>query len=203
MIAEAEYHARGRDPKAAAACLETLEPGAEPRPQLERCLVEAQIGLLEGNATQVDRQLDRILDLSRSQGFARSITDAGMEVTLALDARLRRSAPEPPLEALERAVAEASRRPMPVGRGASADSVGLTARERTVLRYLPTRLSNREIASELYVSMNTLKTHLRSTYRKLGVESRAAAVEQRGTSVSSDRLPTWARGPRRWIIPSG
>ena len=178
VIAEAEYHARRRDPKAAAACLETLERGTEPRPQLERCLVEAQIGLLEGDAIQVDRQLDRIIELSRSQGFARSITDAGMEVTLALDSRLRRSAPEPPLEALERAIAEASRRPMPVGRAASADSVGLTTRERTVLRYLPTRLSNREIASELYVSMNTLKTHLRSTYRKLGVESRAAAVER-------------------------
>ena len=178
VIAEAEYHARRRDPKAAAACLETLERGVEPRPQLERCLVEAQIGLLEGNATQVDQQLDRILDLSRSHGFARSITDAGMEFTLALDARLRRSAPEPPLEALERAVTEASSRPMPVERAASADSVGLTTRERTVLRYLPTRLNNREIASDLYVSMNTLKTHLRSTYRKLGVESRAAAVER-------------------------
>jgi LuxR family transcriptional regulator, maltose regulon positive regulatory protein len=55
---------------------------------------------------------------------------------------------------------------------------GLTDRELTVLRYLPTRLSNREIASELYVSMNTLKSHLRSTYSKLGVESRAAAIER-------------------------
>ena len=178
VIAEAEYHARRRDPKAAAACLETLEPDAEPRPRLERCLVEAQIGLLEGDAIQVDRQLDGILDLSRSQGFARSITDAGMDVTLALDARLRRAAPDPPLEALERAVAEASRRPMPVDRATPADDAGLTNRERTVLRYLPTRLNNREIASDLYVSMNTLKTHLRSTYRKLGVESRAAAVER-------------------------
>jgi LuxR family maltose regulon positive regulatory protein len=61
---------------------------------------------------------------------------------------------------------------------ASADQVGLTDRERTVLGYLATRLSNREIASELYVSLNTLKTHLRSLYRKLGVESRAAAVER-------------------------
>ncbi len=178
VIAEAEYHARRRDPKAAAACLEALEPGTEPRPQLERCLVEAQVGLLEGDAIQVDRQLDRIIELSRSQGFARSITDAGMDVTLALEARLRRGAPEPPLEALEHAVAEASGRPMPAERAASADDVGLTNRERAVLRYLPTRLNNREISTDLYVSMNTLKTHLRSTYRKLGVESRAAAVER-------------------------
>ena len=178
LIAEADYHARRRDPRAAAACLETLEPGAEPRQRLERCLVEAQIGLLEGDAIRVDRQLDGILDLSRSQGFARSITDAGMDVTLALDGRLRRGAPEPPLEALERALAEASRRPVPIERATSAGGAGLTKRERAVLRYLPTRLNNREISSDLYVSMNTLKTHLRSTYRKLGVESRAAAVER-------------------------
>lgn len=67
---------------------------------------------------------------------------------------------------------------MPVERAEPADQIGLTDRERTVLRYLPTRLSNREIASELYVSMNTLKTRLRSTHRKLGVESRAAAIRQ-------------------------
>ena len=178
LIAEAEHHASRGDPKAAAACLETLEPSVEPRPQLERCLVEAQIGLLEDDSIQLDRQLDRILDLSRSQGFARSITDAGMDVTLVLEARLRGDAPEPALEALEHAVVEATTRPMPVERAGSADEVGLTDRERTVLRYLPTRLSNREIASELYVSLNTLKTHVQSTYRKLGVDSRAAAVER-------------------------
>ncbi len=178
LITEAEHHARRGDPEAAAACLETLESSVEPRPQLERCLVEAQIGLLEHDAIHVDRQLDRILDLSRSQGFARSITDAGMDVTLALEARLRGDAPEPALGALEHAVVEATTRPMPVERAGSAGEVGLTDRERTVLRYLPTRLSNREIASELYVSLNTLKTHLQSTYRKLGVDSRAAAVEK-------------------------
>lgn len=67
---------------------------------------------------------------------------------------------------------------MPVESAAAADRVGLTDRERTVLRVLSTRLSNREIVSELYVSMNTLKTHVRSTCRKLGVESRAAAIRQ-------------------------
>ena len=43
----------------------------------------------------------------------------------------------------------------------------LSEREREVLRYLPTRLSSREIASELFVSLNTVKTHLRAIYRKL------------------------------------
>ena len=53
----------------------------------------------------------------------------------------------------------------------------LTERERDVLRLLPSRLTLREIAGELYVSQNTLKFHLRVIYRKLGVNSRAEAVE--------------------------
>jgi LuxR family maltose regulon positive regulatory protein len=53
----------------------------------------------------------------------------------------------------------------------------LTSRERAVLRFLPSRLTIPEIAAELYVSHNTLKFHLRTIYRKLGVNSRTEAVE--------------------------
>jgi LuxR family maltose regulon positive regulatory protein len=53
----------------------------------------------------------------------------------------------------------------------------LTEREREVLRLLPSRLTLREVASQLYVSQNTLKFHLRAIYRKLGVDSRATAVQ--------------------------
>lgn len=53
----------------------------------------------------------------------------------------------------------------------------LTERELAVLRYLPTKLSQRDIASELYVSLNTVKTHCRAIYRKLGVGGRTAAVQ--------------------------
>ena len=53
----------------------------------------------------------------------------------------------------------------------------LTERETAVLRYLPTKLSQREIASELYVSPNTVKTHCAAVYRKLGVGDRKAAVQ--------------------------
>ena len=61
----------------------------------------------------------------------------------------------------------------------------LTQRERDVLRFLPSRLTLREIAGELFVSVNTLKFHLRVIYRKLGVNSReeAAALARSMTSV--------------------
>jgi LuxR family maltose regulon positive regulatory protein len=52
----------------------------------------------------------------------------------------------------------------------------LSPAEQRVLRLLMTNLTQREIANELYVSLNTVKTHARVIYRKLGVGSRTAAV---------------------------
>jgi len=52
----------------------------------------------------------------------------------------------------------------------------LSERERTVLRLLSSRLTTTEIASALFVSPNTLKSHIKSIYRKLDVSSRADAV---------------------------
>ena len=52
----------------------------------------------------------------------------------------------------------------------------LTSRELAVLEYLPTMMTNTEIARHLLVSVNTVKTHLKSVYRKLGVERRRDAV---------------------------
>ena len=47
-----------------------------------------------------------------------------------------------------------------------------------MLRYLPTKLSAPEIADQLYLSVNTVKTHMRHLYDKLGVHRRHEAVEQ-------------------------
>jgi LuxR family maltose regulon positive regulatory protein len=54
----------------------------------------------------------------------------------------------------------------------------LTAAELRVLRYLPTHLSFAQIADELFVSRNTVKTQAIAVYRKLDVSSRAEAVER-------------------------
>lgn len=52
----------------------------------------------------------------------------------------------------------------------------LTTRELELLAYLPSRLSNSEVAARCYVSLNTVKTHLAHIYRKLGASSRDEAV---------------------------
>ncbi|GAB41710.1 putative LuxR family transcriptional regulator [Gordonia sputi NBRC 100414] len=57
-------------------------------------------------------------------------------------------------------------------------STPLTERELAVLRYLPTMYKSAEIAANLYVSVNTVKTHQQSIYRKLGVSTRRAAVDR-------------------------
>ena len=47
-----------------------------------------------------------------------------------------------------------------------------------MLRLLPTDLSQREIAARLFVSFNTVKTHMRSIFRKLDVSTRPEAVRR-------------------------
>lgn len=53
----------------------------------------------------------------------------------------------------------------------------LTDKERAVLQRLPSHATYRAIGAQLYVSVNTVKTYVSSIYRKLGVSSRAEAVE--------------------------
>jgi LuxR family maltose regulon positive regulatory protein len=54
----------------------------------------------------------------------------------------------------------------------------LSARELEVLRFLPTSLQIAEISAELFISVNTVRTHVKSIYRKLDVQRRSQAVER-------------------------
>jgi len=64
------------------------------------------------------------------------------------------------------------------GRALASTAMSLTAAEVRVLQLLPTHLSLGEIAEELHVSRNTVKTQVAATYRKLGAGTRTAAVER-------------------------
>jgi LuxR family transcriptional regulator, maltose regulon positive regulatory protein len=67
--------------------------------------------------------------------------------------------------------------PKAPGNASASDAAPpLTASEMAVLRLLHSHLTNQEIADALFLSVNTIKTHLRSTYHKLGVTSRRDAV---------------------------
>jgi LuxR family maltose regulon positive regulatory protein len=82
-----------------------------------------------------------------------------------------------PMERLLRASGSEHARAL---RPAAPVAEGLSAREVEVLRLLATRLSGPEISRELYVSLNTLRTHTKHIFTKLDVNSREAAVRRAG-----------------------
>ena len=77
-----------------------------------------------------------------------------------------------------RTVLELVRGPAPPASGAAADALQLTQRERDVLRGLTRGLAYKQVADELGISLDTVRTHIRGMYRKLQVHSVAEAVSR-------------------------
>jgi LuxR family transcriptional regulator, maltose regulon positive regulatory protein len=88
-----------------------------------------------------------------------------------------RTAPATLISEVEDLLARVNKPAPPSSRSASGGEA-LTRGETRVLRYLPTNMSARKIGEELYLSANTVKTHQRHLYHKLGAHSRHEAVEQ-------------------------
>jgi LuxR family maltose regulon positive regulatory protein len=131
----------------------------------------AQDALLDHDAAR--ESLEHGLELAEPGGFRQELIAQGAALRPVLRRQLRlgtahRAFVDELLEALESAAGRAATRP--------ALTEHLTDREAAVLRFLPTMMSNHEIAAELFVSVNTVKTHLRSIYRKLGAADRREAV---------------------------
>ena len=78
----------------------------------------------------------------------------------------------------EQAVLDRLEGHLPPVTAVGGDAGPLSDRELTVLRYLTSRLTIKEIAAEIYVSTNTVKTHVKRIYIKLGVSSRTEALAE-------------------------
>ena len=74
----------------------------------------------------------------------------------------------------------------------------LSERELDVLRLLGTDLDGPDIARELVVSLNTVRTHTKNIYAKLGVNNRRAAVRRAAELDLLSRTRTAASGPSEW-----
>jgi LuxR family maltose regulon positive regulatory protein len=140
----------------------------ETRAAVERAWWAGIVEFERGRRGAATRTAEAILTEGQALGFTRLFLDAGE-----------------PAERLLRAVEHAGTSPVASrllrsasGARANAARVGLSRRELDVVRYLPSPLSNAEIAAQLYVSLNTLKTHLRTIYRKLGVGGRREAIRR-------------------------
>jgi LuxR family maltose regulon positive regulatory protein len=113
-----------------------------------------------------------IVELAAPEGMARLILEEGRDAS-----RLVRQAAEGLDVPAAANLACALGGPMKA-RTRSHVISDLSDRERSVLRFLPTRLTNQEIGTETFMSVNTVKTHVKHIYAKLNVTSRAAAVER-------------------------
>lgn len=63
-------------------------------------------------------------------------------------------------------------------KSAVLEQLGITPRELEVLEWMARGLSNQEIAAQMFVSLNTVKTHASNVFAKLGVQRRTQAIQQ-------------------------
>jgi LuxR family transcriptional regulator, maltose regulon positive regulatory protein len=193
-IAEASLRLARNDPKAAIAVLAPVVDGSVPLQNAH--LWEVQAFLLQaiacdalGDAGGARRALERALDRAAPESLLFPFLydpAAGL-----LDRHRRQGTAHAGLIA-EILNVLAGSEPGAQPSGPRRLSEPLSHAEARVLRYLPTKLSAPEIADEMYLSVNTVKTHLRHLYDKLGVHRRHEAVEQArslGLLAPSPRRP--------------
>ncbi len=154
--------------------LTAAEQGERNGSVIEILVLQALARHAAGDVPTAQAIIDRALILAEPEGYARVFLDEGSPLTDLLGAvRLRGVAKDHArrLLASDRGTARrTSSRPGLVD--------PLSDRERDVLRLLRTDLSGPEIAGELVVSVNTMRTHTKSIYSKLGVNTRLAAVRR-------------------------
>ena len=148
------------------------EGGSDVRTAVERLLRASAVLVAEGRPDEARTSLQAAVDLAEPEGLRRPFLEQPAALRLLRKQALRGS------RAFERSIIE--RASVLEGRATAGAGLpdALTDREREVLDYLPTRLSNQEIANSLFVSVNTLKSHLRHIYTKLDVTDRDACVER-------------------------
>ncbi|MFD2416793.1 LuxR C-terminal-related transcriptional regulator [Amycolatopsis pigmentata] len=148
--------------------LDGVVPTVLPWSVAEAWLVETEIARQAGDQARAVTALTEALSVSKSLGVLFPLVTAAPEIIELISARRGE------LGGLDDFAADvlATRRAL----GAPPVPAPLTKRERSVLRLLPTLRSLDEIAQDLTVSPNTVKTHVRSIYAKLGVKRRRDAV---------------------------
>ena len=168
--------AAGNPEEAAQALSGAPAQGATIRSDLELRLLRASIAIGQ-SSPQAPALVRQALALAEHHGFVQTVVDTapGVIEHVISDSRLYPRTRQ--LTALITAGLGARRHAAPASRQGSLPDP-LTAAERRVLEKLPERLTYTEIAAELYLSLNTVKTHLRHVYYKLGVTSRSAAVQR-------------------------
>jgi LuxR family transcriptional regulator, maltose regulon positive regulatory protein len=163
------------DPHAAVKALVPVLDGSAPVPWAgwlaQPFLLEAIARDALGDPAAASRALERALDLAEPDGVLLWFLLHPVPGLLERQARHGTAHAALIAEILSLLAGHAPAQP-----GTRPPLEALSKSEIRVLRYLPTNLSGPEIAAELYVSQNTVRSHLRHLYAKLGTHRRAEAV---------------------------
>ena len=150
------------------------DAGGRRRAHLESLVLLAAALADGGRPSEARATLERTLHLAEPEGFVRAFLDAGEPVRRLLEEAARRGSDSP----YARRVLEAAG-DHPATRPAQPGPIEpLSDRELEVLRLLASDLDGPAIARELYVSLNTMRTHTKNIFAKLGVNSRREAVRR-------------------------
>jgi LuxR family maltose regulon positive regulatory protein len=123
------------------------------------------------------RSLERALDLAEPAGLRRIFAAHGDAIGSLVRRHVRHGTAHPAM--VGDLVETIERRGRPAGRPApEVLAEPLSEREQAILVYLPSMMSNQEIAGALMISVNTVKTHLKAIYRKLDAPGRREAVQR-------------------------
>ncbi len=152
---------------------------AQDRNRLDRWLIDARLGYSRGDQAQGRRSLQRALGLAEPEQLRLpfAMQAAWIRPVLRSDPHLA----EAHRHLLEPGLLDPGRGPAELPAAGQAVPMiveQLSGREREVLSLLSGMLSTAEVASELYISVNTVKTHLKSIYRKLAATHRGEAVRR-------------------------
>ena len=172
--------AAGNPGEAARALSTAPAEGATIRSDLELRLLRASTAISQ-SSPQAPALVRQALSVAERHGFVQTVVGTAPQLVehVISDSHLYPRTRQ--LTALITAGLQARRRAAPASRqGKLADP--LTASELRVLEKLAEGLTYTEMASELYLSLNTVKTHVRHAYMKLGATSRSSAIK-RATSL--------------------
>jgi LuxR family maltose regulon positive regulatory protein len=157
-----------------------LQPAAEgaltPREDLVRQTLLAAVAIERDDPATVGI-VSGVLHAARNRRFLNTIVTSAPQVASYVIMHAARMQRDPFTERMTDAALEVHAALQPVFQAGHGLAEPLTAAEQRILELLPTS-TYLEIAATLYISRNTVKTHLRSIYQKLGVGSRSEAIER-------------------------